>query len=94
MGSCTVDGTHLTLTVFASKSDEDMASAQLKTVYAAVAKSLGITQLTYIHAGKDERVWLSIGKESGGDKGVTPEQESLLNKVAKTLNGKVVKVDL
>jgi len=94
IGSCTVDGTHLTITVFASKSDEAMASAQLKTLYAAVAKSLGITELTYIHAGKDDRIWLSVSKESGGDKGITPEQEALLKKVAKGLNGKVVKVDL
>jgi hypothetical protein len=93
-GSCKSDGTSLTVTVFENKADVEMASAQVKTIYASVAKSLGITQLTYVHAGKDNRIWVSIGKESGGDKGLTPQQEELLRNISKVLGGKVVKYDL
>ncbi len=94
MGSCTIEGTRMSVTVFGSKADKEMAAAQLKTIYAAVAKSMGIKELTYVYAGEDDRVWLSVSKESGGDKGVTPAQEELLGRVAKALNGKVVKVDV
>ena len=92
-GSCTIEGTKMTITVFETKDAEEMATAQIKTVYALWAKAMGVTNLTAVKAGKDNRVWIHVSSVSAGDAAATPEQDALLEKIAKSLNGKVVVTD-
>lgn len=92
-GSCTIEGTKMTITVFETKDAEEMATAQIKTVWAMWAKAMGVTNLTAVKAGKDNRVWIQVSSVSGSGEAETPEQDALLEKIAKSLNGKVVVTD-
>ncbi len=89
---CTVNGHEVTITVFATASDVQLARDQMDSYRSRLA-SLGFRQLAWSVSGPDDRVWVQVEND---DFTPSPTEEgmSLLEGIASALGGAVVTFDV
>jgi len=90
---CTADGREITINVFASADDAQLAHQLADTVWREQLSGSGYTQLAWAVSGPADRVWIQVENDEFTAAPSTADLE-LLDKIAAALGGKVQTADL